>query len=95
MRGQCRSGKLQQEFLGTHMETEYLARRFAGTVLAETRNMLALEMGGQVRWIPKKGSKLRLRLADGSTVEVKGELIVGRPYERIGRGGKRWRWHAT
>lgn len=93
----CRSKSriFQEEVLGRWVEVEYCGRQFAGTVLGETKNMFALEVDGSVKWIPKKKSSFKFTLADGSTIRLDGELMLGRPHERIRRGGRRWLRYVT
>lgn len=54
-----------------------------GTVVDETMRMLALREGGRTRWVPKAGTAFSLSDA-GASMEVDGDLLVGRPHDRRG-----------
>ncbi len=62
-----------------------------GTVVDETREMLAVERGGArgTAWVPKRGALLELELEDGSTATLEGDRIAYRPEDRTkrARGG--------
>jgi len=55
----------------------------AGQVVDETYKTLVIEHGGRPRQLLKKLVTLELQLPDKRWVEVRGELLVGRPWERI------------
>ena len=85
------SGILQHQIIGLDVEAHYLGRRLVGTVLGETRNMLAISVDGSAKWVPKKESRFIFTLPNGSKVLVDGVELVGRPHEKIRRGVQRWR----
>lgn len=62
-----------------------------GTVVDETREMLAVERDGDraAAWVPKRGTRLELELEDGSTATLDGDRIAFRPEDRTkrARGG--------
>ena len=59
-----------------------------GKVVDETKNMLIVESrNGKVEKIPKFGGIFVFKLSDTVSVEVRGDLIVGRPEERLKRYG--------
>ncbi len=78
------------DIIGLDLEAQYLGRRFAGTVVGETRNMVAMAVGNSVKWFPKRETRFILTLPDGSKVALEGVGLMGRTFERIRRGG--WRW---
>lgn len=55
-----------------------------GRVVNETRNTLTIEDGeGTEKIIPKGSTTFEFTLPDGVTIELKGEIIVSRPEDRI------------
>ncbi len=78
------------DIIGLDLEALYLGRRFAGIVVGETRNMVAMSVGNSVKWFPKKETRFLLMLPDGSQVVLEGVDLMGRTFERIRRGGRRW-----
>ncbi len=55
-----------------------------GRVVNETKNMLIIECrDGKERKVAKKGTVFWFWLPDGAIVEVNGNLIIGRPEERL------------
>jgi ribonuclease P protein subunit POP4 len=55
----------------------------SGEIIDETRNMLKILHKGKLKSIPKETSTLHLCLADGTIIEIKGEVLLGRPENRI------------
>lgn len=53
-----------------------------GTVVDETMNTLTLLVKGDKKKVPKKGARFLFNLEEES-VYVKGDLLVGRPEDRI------------
>ncbi|GBC70106.1 hypothetical protein HRbin01_01814 [archaeon HR01] len=86
---------LRGELVGRDVEARYLGRLLRGLVVGETRNMVAVAVGDSVKKVPKAQSLFRFRLEDGSEVVLDGREIVGRPHERIRRGGRRCPRHET
>jgi RNase P/RNase MRP subunit p29 len=60
-----------------------------GVVLDETKNTIVLAEGRRGRRLQKPGLILRFTLPGGSSVEVTGEEIRGRPVDRVKRYGRR------
>lgn len=54
----------------------------SGNVVDETRQTLVIDTEGTERTVPKQGAVFRFSV-DGTTVELDGGLIEGRPEERI------------
>jgi ribonuclease P protein subunit POP4 len=54
-----------------------------GKVIDETRNTLIIKTNKKEAQIPKKNSIFRFRLSNNQAVEVKGDLLLGRPEERV------------
>ncbi len=61
--------------------SRYLA--IMGTVIDETKNILVIKTERNEKQVPKKDSVFLFRLPDNRAVEVKGDLLLGRPEERI------------
>ena len=76
---------LRGEFIGlpARVESRGLDSPKSGVVVDETRNTLILKSRRSEVTVPKRGSTIQFVLRDGRVVEVPGELIVGRPEDRI------------
>jgi len=61
-----------------------------GRIIDETRNTIKLSTREGVKVIPKGIASFRLDLSNGSTVEVDGAKLLGRPENRIKVKGRRW-----
>ena len=58
----------------------------AGKVIDETKKTLVLlGKDGEKRVIPKENAVFHFKLKDGTIVEVDGNVIIGRPEERLKR----------
>ena len=56
-----------------------------GKVIDETKNTLIIKINKKEAQIAKKNSIFQFRLSEDQAVEVKGDLLLGRPEERIKR----------
>ena len=54
-----------------------------GKVIDETKKTLIIKTDRTEKQIPKKDSVFQFNLPDNCVVEVKGNLLLGRPEERI------------
>ena len=63
---------------------------FKGKIIDETRNTITIFDGKCKRIVPKDVAILRIRLPDGTWVEVNGKRLVGRPEDRVKMRLKRW-----
>jgi ribonuclease P protein subunit POP4 len=61
-----------------------------GRIIDETRNTVTLSTRKGVKVIPKGVAVFRFDLSDGSTVEVEGTEMVGRPENRMKARGRKW-----
>jgi len=61
-----------------------------GRIVDETRNTVTLSTRKGVKVIPKAVAVFRFDLSDGSTVEVEGTGMVGRPENRMKARGRKW-----
>ncbi len=55
----------------------------SGRIIDETRNTLVIQTGSGEKRIPKRFSVFRLRLPDGTTVDVDGSSLETQPERRI------------
>ncbi len=55
----------------------------SGRIVDETRNTLVIQTGQGEKRIPKRFSVFRLRLPDGTTVDVDGSSLETQPERRI------------
>lgn len=63
----------------------------SGKVVDETRNTLVIRHKNEDKVIVKDAAVFRFTLPDGTAVEIEGNVIVGRPEDRIKKRLKR-RW---
>lgn len=56
-----------------------------GKIVFETKNMLFLRTDDKIKMIPKKITKLTLKLPDNVQCLINGQDLVGRPEDRIQR----------
>jgi len=61
----------------------------AGPVIAETKNTLTLIHQGQPKSVIKDLATFDFSFADGTTVEIDGNLLVGRSEDRLKKSIKR------
>ena len=79
---------LRHELVGLEVEITHSLhgdlKGINGHVVNETRNTLTIEDGkGIEKIIPKGSATFKFTLPDGVTLEIKGEIIVSRPEDRI------------
>ena len=82
------------ELIGLEVEiidhTDSTLRGIKGLVVDETRNTLrVLTISDKEKVVPKHGGKFLFKLPKTISVEVLGDLIIGRPEERL-KKIKRW-----
>jgi ribonuclease P protein subunit POP4 len=84
---------IRYEFIGTRARIAQSSHAgylgLAGPVVAETRNTLTLIHQGQPKSVIKDLATFDFSFDDGTTVEVDGKLLVGRPEDRLKKGVKR------
>lgn len=75
----------KHELIGLDVEvvtaTDPTQQRLRGRIVDETRNTLVLEVRGDEKRIPKRGSRFRFEIQGG--VEVDGDEIRFRPEDRV------------
>lgn len=84
---------IRYELIGTQAKIAKSAHAgylgLAGPVVAETKNTLTLIHQGQSKSVIKDLAIFDFGFADGTTVEVDGSLLVGRPEDRLKKTVKR------
>jgi ribonuclease P protein subunit POP4 len=82
----------QQELIGLDAEVVYGANLcmvgIKGRVIDETRNTLVIS-AGEEKCLPKSGCTFNFTLPGGKKVRVDGQMLLGRPEDRITKGRKR------
>jgi ribonuclease P protein subunit POP4 len=84
---------LKQEFIGTKStisqsnHTDYIG--LSGKVINETKNTFSILHKNKVKRIIKNSAIFRFKFCDGTIVEIDGNLLVGRPEDRLKRNIKR------
>jgi RNase P/RNase MRP subunit p29 len=77
---------IRDELIGRTVEiigsANKASRGIKGRVLDETRHLLVIETGKGIKKIPKTGSIFQISYL-GEKVNVKGDLLMGSPAERI------------
>ncbi len=63
--------------------TNSLYNNITGIIVDETKNTLTIKTQTNEKQIPKTSCVFQFRLSDKLLVEVKGNLLLGRPEERI------------
>lgn len=86
---------IHHEFIGLEVEIssskDPTQKNVTGRVVDETRNTILVEKwsGGRVR-IPKAISTFTFKLPDGRKVLVDGNVIIGRPEDRLKMRERLW-----
>lgn len=63
----------------------------SGTIIDETKETITIDDGVKRRMIIKRGTIFHVTLPDGTVLEIDGNMLVGRPEDRIKRRLRR-RW---
>jgi len=90
-----KSNLIYHELIGLRVHVKFHTDKsltnIKGKVVDETKNMFViLTDEGREKRVPKFGGVFVFKLSDTVSVEVRGDLIVGRPEERLKKygGGK-------
>jgi ribonuclease P protein subunit POP4 len=84
---------LKQEFIGTQSKisqsshVDYIG--LSGKVINETKNTFSILFKNKVKKIIKNAAIFRFKFCDGTIVEIDGNLLVGRPEDRLKKNIKR------
>ncbi len=86
---------IRHEFIGLKAEIIDSYNKYyigiSGLIVGETRNtVLILGNDGKIRRIPKALCTFLITLPSGLRVKVNGQVIIGRPEDRLKRVSKRW-----
>jgi len=85
---------IKHELIGLNVEVSASTNRYLvgikGRVVDETKNMLVIRTDSGVKRVPKKSTKFIFTLPDKRKVEVEGNLIIGRPENRIFKKVRKW-----
>jgi len=86
---------IREEFIGLDVEVVKSSHAgyvgIKGRIIDETRNTFLVLSGGRRKRIPKANCTFHFHFPDGTVVEIEGQLLVGRPEDRIKKRIKR-RW---
>ncbi len=84
---------IRYEFIGSQAKIAQSAHAgylgLAGPVVAETKNTLTLLHQGQPKSVIKDLAVFDFKFGDGTTVEIDGNLLVGRSEDRLKKSIKR------
>jgi ribonuclease P protein subunit POP4 len=82
---------LRHELIGLKMRVVKSTHKelydISGTIIDETKNTLVIHHKSKLKVVPKGCSTFHCILPDGTTIEIDGKLLIGRPEDRI---KKRW-----
>ena len=85
---------LRHELIGLNARVSWskdpTIRGMRGRVVDESKNMLVLVGGGQIRRIPKDVATFRFKLDNGTLVDVDGLRLLARPENRLKTRVRRW-----
>ncbi len=76
----------KHELIG--MDVEILSKneninKMHGRIIDETKNLIIIEANGKEKKILKKGNKFKIILKNKKETIIKGEEVLGRPWERL------------
>ena len=78
---------IRSEFMGTEAKVaksthpNYVG--ISGKIIDETRNTLTILQEGKRRIIVKDSAIFHFKFSDGTTIEINGKLLAGRPEDRL------------
>jgi ribonuclease P protein subunit POP4 len=84
---------IRYEFIGTEGKIAksphagYVGIR--GEVIDETKNTFTIMHEGKAKSVVKSSAFFDLKFSDGTTIEIDGKLLVGRPEDRLKKTVKR------
>jgi len=86
---------LKHELIGLRVEVVESNNKFlkgiSGTVVYETMKMIFIRTkSGAIKKVPKSICVFRFTLPDGTVLRVNGEVLYGRPEDRIKKRLKYW-----
>jgi ribonuclease P protein subunit POP4 len=78
---------IRSEFIGTEVKVahsrcpNYIG--LSGKIVDETRNTFTILQEGKRKAVVKDSAVFHFKLSDGTTVEINGKLLTGRPEDRF------------
>ncbi|MCW4047023.1 MAG: ribonuclease P protein component 1 [Candidatus Bathyarchaeota archaeon] len=84
---------IRGEFVGTEAKivksphADYVGLH--GEIIGETKNTFTIMHGGKAKSIIKDQAVFNFKFSDGTIVEIDGNLLVGRPEDRLKKNVKR------
>jgi ribonuclease P protein subunit POP4 len=84
-----RNNLMLHELIGLHAQVVESSNAdsvgISGRIIDETRNTLTVDAIGREKKLVKHGNTFDLTLSDNDTVRIAGDLIVGRPEDRVAK----------
>jgi len=74
---------LRHELIGLIARTEKNGEAITGEVVSETAKTIKIKTPNGVKTIIKNSATLEFELPDKTVVEIRGDLLIGRPEDRI------------
>ena len=85
---------VNHELIGLHVTLEKSTNKDAvgltGRIIDERRNIFKLESCGQEKTTAKRHNTFEFTLPEGDKVRVAGDLVLGRPEDRVAKSIRRW-----
>jgi ribonuclease P protein subunit POP4 len=89
-----RQNVVNHELIGLHMTVVQSTNRdmvgVCGRIIDESRNLFTLESCGSEKKIAKHGNTFEFRLPENDKIRIAGDLIVGRPEDRVAKRLRKW-----
>jgi ribonuclease P protein subunit POP4 len=89
-----RQNVVNHELIGLHATVVESTNRdsvgVSGRVIDESRNLFTLESGGREKKAAKHGNTFEFWLSERDKVRIDGDLVVGRPEDRVAKKLRRW-----
>jgi len=86
---------VNHELIGLHVtlvkSTNRDAAGLSGRIIDESRNVFKLECSGQEKTVAKHHNLFEFTMPEGDKVRVAGDLVVGRPEDRVAKSLRKWR----
>jgi len=78
---------IRSEFIGTDVKVAKSTHRdyvgISGKIIDETRNTFTILQEGKRKTVVKDSSVFHFKFSDGTIVEINGNLLAGRPEDRL------------
>jgi len=84
---------IRREFIGAHglisTSTHAGYLDISGPVMDETKNTFVIQHEGKMKNVIKESSVFQFQFSDGAIVQIDGNLLVGKPEDRLKKTIKR------